>query len=131
MSRGRSEVFIFLLVKRCRWIGAVGCFASFSRGESTCLAFEIIPLLSGLCVMNKAYRSVWNESTGTWMAVQENAKGQGKRAKRSKSIVVVAALSSTGMLFAPGLAKAITNGAPGLELCYNGTPMGGSTNSDA
>ena len=28
--------------------------------------------------MNKIYKTVWNETTGTWMAVQETAKGKGK-----------------------------------------------------
>ncbi|MFP3556024.1 YadA-like family protein [Paraburkholderia sp. SIMBA_049] len=31
--------------------------------------------------MNKTYRSVWNESTGTWVAVQENATGRKKKAR--------------------------------------------------
>ncbi|MBN3759163.1 hypothetical protein G3N95_40080, partial [Paraburkholderia sp. Tr-20389] len=33
--------------------------------------------------MNKTYRSIWNESTGTWVAAQENARGRGKNTKRS------------------------------------------------
>ncbi|PTQ92520.1 trimeric autotransporter adhesin, partial [Paraburkholderia sp. GV072] len=31
--------------------------------------------------MNKAFRSVWNESTGTWVAAQEDAKGISKNSK--------------------------------------------------
>ncbi|BCF99461.1 membrane protein [Paraburkholderia sp. PGU19] len=31
--------------------------------------------------MNKTYRSVWNESTGTWVAAQENATGKKKKAR--------------------------------------------------
>ncbi|MBW8834644.1 MAG: hypothetical protein JF605_05850, partial [Burkholderia sp.] len=31
--------------------------------------------------MNKAFRSVWNESTGTWVAAQEDAKGKSKNSK--------------------------------------------------
>ncbi|MGT2474185.1 ESPR-type extended signal peptide-containing protein [Paraburkholderia terrae] len=33
--------------------------------------------------MNKTYRSVWNDTTGTWVAVQENAKGHGKKKSRA------------------------------------------------
>ena len=33
--------------------------------------------------MNKTYRVVWNESTNTWVAVQETAKAHGKSASGS------------------------------------------------
>ncbi len=52
--------------------------------------------------MNKTYRSVWNESTGTWVAAQENARGRGK--KTAKTLVTSGALLATGMgllAFAP------------------------------
>ncbi|ACC71755.1 ESPR-type extended signal peptide-containing protein [Paraburkholderia phymatum] len=40
--------------------------------------------------MNRAYRSVWNKSTGTWVAAQENAKGRGKKSVR-RAVIVAAA----------------------------------------
>ena len=36
--------------------------------------------------MNKVYRSVWNEASGCWVAVQENAKGRSKSDKSRKSL---------------------------------------------
>jgi len=32
--------------------------------------------------MNKVYRTVWNEHTNTWVAVQETAKAHGKSGRR-------------------------------------------------
>ncbi|MBN3759164.1 hypothetical protein G3N95_40085, partial [Paraburkholderia sp. Tr-20389] len=65
--------------------------------------------------MNKTYRSIWNESTGTWMAAQENAKGRGKRS--GKSAVVVA-------LAAAGLVASIAAHAGGLD---GGSAPGGAS----
>ncbi|WP_408734385.1 ESPR domain-containing protein [Paraburkholderia bannensis] len=42
--------------------------------------------------MNKTYRSVWNESTGTWVAVQENASTRGKRASGGGIAVALGAM---------------------------------------
>jgi trimeric autotransporter adhesin len=36
--------------------------------------------------MNKTYRTVWNETTGTYVAAQETAKGRGKKSSTSKLI---------------------------------------------
>ncbi|WP_153102059.1 ESPR domain-containing protein [Paraburkholderia hayleyella] len=36
--------------------------------------------------MNKIYRTVWNQATSTWMAVQENAKG--RRKNRAAKLIV-------------------------------------------
>ncbi len=46
--------------------------------------------------MNKAYRSVWNESTQTWVAAQENAMGRGKRSS-SKGVVALNAAVLLGV----------------------------------
>ncbi|WP_434716943.1 ESPR-type extended signal peptide-containing protein [Paraburkholderia sp. A2RO-4L] len=46
--------------------------------------------------MNKAYRSVWNDSTQTWVAAQENATGRGKRSSR-KAVVALNAAVLLGM----------------------------------
>ncbi|HEY9156165.1 MAG TPA: ESPR-type extended signal peptide-containing protein, partial [Opitutaceae bacterium] len=65
--------------------------------------------------MNKAYRSVWNESTGTWMAVQENAKGRGKSVSKVASVAVAAVVS--GLAAQDGSAAMIFNNQPGTG-CY-------------
>lgn len=59
--------------------------------------------------MNKAYRSVWNESSGTWVAVQENARGRTK--KSARSVLVLSAISSAvGLMTAmPAWASSIAN----------------------
>ncbi|WP_321884265.1 ESPR-type extended signal peptide-containing protein [Paraburkholderia bannensis] len=40
--------------------------------------------------MNKAYRSVWNDATGTWVAVQENACGRSKQSRSNSKVLAVA-----------------------------------------
>ncbi|WP_321952492.1 YadA family autotransporter adhesin [Paraburkholderia bannensis] len=54
--------------------------------------------------MNKTYRSVWNESTGTWVAVQENAKGRAKSSSRKAAPAVSAAMSAAVAAVAFGTA---------------------------
>jgi len=61
--------------------------------------------------MNKVYKSVWNESIGTWVAVSETAAARGKR---------------NGRLAKAALASAVTLGAAGSA--FANTP--GSANSD-
>jgi len=59
--------------------------------------------------MNKAYRSVWNEALGTWVAVQENARGRGKKSARS-ALVFTAITSAIGVMSAtPAWAASIAN----------------------
>ncbi|MFC2613583.1 MAG: ESPR domain-containing protein, partial [Eikenella corrodens] len=43
--------------------------------------------------MNKVYRTVWNEHTNTWMAVQETAKAHGKSGRSSMVAAVVDGIS--------------------------------------
>uniref|UniRef100_UPI0005A75329 ESPR-type extended signal peptide-containing protein n=1 Tax=Paraburkholderia bannensis TaxID=765414 RepID=UPI0005A75329 len=40
--------------------------------------------------MNKAYRSVWNDATGTWVAVQETAKSKTRSAQNAACVTAVA-----------------------------------------
>jgi trimeric autotransporter adhesin len=81
--------------------------------------------------MNKSYRSVWNESTGTWVAVQENAKGRGKQKSGAAKVAVTGAMLVTGAFAGAPVAYAAgsTPNAPGLELCYNGSPYGLNSSS--
>lgn len=83
--------------------------------------------------MNKTYRSVWNESTQTYVAAQETAAARGKRNRRSV-LVVASSLAFAGMArvaSAPAEA-AITAGYGGLNLCSSGSTgwtYGSSTTS--
>ena len=47
--------------------------------------------------MNKAYRSVWNESKGAWEAVQESARGRGKRNVKSGVAHAMQAVALLGL----------------------------------
>jgi hypothetical protein len=67
--------------------------------------------------MNKAYRSVWNEAAGTWVAAQENAKGKSKGSARVEPVILAAGIAAAALLGAPGSVFA-------AEMCikdYNGT----------
>jgi hypothetical protein len=62
--------------------------------------------------MNKSYKSVWNESTGTWVAVSENATGRGK-SKRAKSAISKAILTqiAVGGMSIAGMSAAMAGDA--------------------
>jgi len=47
--------------------------------------------------MNKSYKSVWNETTGTYVAASETAKGRGKSSRNQKALI--AALLAAGVGF--------------------------------
>ncbi|WP_322063249.1 ESPR-type extended signal peptide-containing protein [Paraburkholderia sp. J63] len=47
--------------------------------------------------MNRTYRSVWNESAGAWMAVQENARGRGKGKARAGVVQAMKAAALLGL----------------------------------
>ncbi|WP_268957963.1 ESPR-type extended signal peptide-containing protein, partial [Paraburkholderia piptadeniae] len=67
--------------------------------------------------MNRVYRTVWNETTGTWAAAQENAAARGKGASK-KSLAAVIGVVGAGMgLAASGAHAAVTAGYGSLELC--------------
>ncbi|MGJ7615089.1 MULTISPECIES: ESPR-type extended signal peptide-containing protein [unclassified Variovorax] len=65
-------------------------------------------------LMNKSFKSIWNESLGAWVAASELACGRGKRSKSSAAVVVVSALL---------LAGGVMEGAHG-----QGTAVGGAGN---
>jgi len=99
--------------------------------------------------MNKIYRSVWNEASGCWVAVQENAKGRSKSDKSRKSLntpavgenaegtesgagprlpLAIAAAMSVAMGGWSGSAFALAGG--GVEACQSGTSSGTTIVSD-
>nr|WP_310633263.1 ESPR-type extended signal peptide-containing protein [Paraburkholderia sp.] len=53
--------------------------------------------------MNKSYRSVWNESTGTWMAVQETARARGKKARSARVAAFTLVSAAAGAAHAGAL----------------------------
>ena len=63
--------------------------------------------------MNKNYRSIYNEVTGTWVAVSEAAKSNGKKTKNTQQALglVAAGIASGVALLAPS-----TDAAPRLTL---------------
>ncbi|MEM5318592.1 ESPR-type extended signal peptide-containing protein, partial [Paraburkholderia sp. JHI869] len=85
--------------------------------------------------MNKAYRSVWNESAQTWVAVQENARGRSKGAGGSDVVSGDSVAGALGRLsvgptalalavfgaFSPA-AFAVTGGL--VETCQSGSNTG-------
>ncbi|WP_176054104.1 YadA-like family protein [Paraburkholderia caribensis] len=48
--------------------------------------------------MNKTYRSVWNESTGTWVAAQENARGKARSKKSPPDAGAVVAAGKVALV---------------------------------
>lgn len=87
--------------------------------------------------MNKTYRSVWNESTRTYVAAQENANARGKKSSAGRSAVLAlvgaAALGGAGAANAQAVAGSgslnLCNGATGAGIGSNGTlqTIGGCT----
>lgn len=78
--------------------------------------------------MNKAYRSVWNETTQTWTAVQETAKGRGKRASKNVALTsaLIAASGALAGLHPAGAEAATATGNGGLMLCGPNQATGSS-----
>ena len=72
--------------------------------------------------MNRAFRIVWNESTQTWTAVSEHARGQGK--KGSTRLLVASILSVSLLSF--GLGSTDTHAAQ-IILCNEKTSDPGSS----
>ncbi|MEY8875628.1 MAG: filamentous hemagglutinin N-terminal domain-containing protein, partial [Leptothrix sp. (in: b-proteobacteria)] len=68
--------------------------------------------------MNRIFRTVWNEVLGTWVAVQETARGRGKRSVRS-----TAALAP--MLAALAMVSPSQAAPPGQPPAANTLPTGG------
>ena len=56
--------------------------------------------------MNKSYRSIYNETTGTYVAVQETARAKGKRSSSSVAVCAASLLVASTMGLAAGDAVA-------------------------
>ena len=77
--------------------------------------------------MNKSFRSVFNEETGTWVAVAENVKANGKKSQLASSAVpVVAVLSFVGFVQAQVLiGSPFVSGGTGSAFSDTPTQNGG------
>ena len=76
--------------------------------------------------MNKTYRSVWNESTRTYVAAQENASARGKKSSASRSAVV--ALVGLAALGAASAVNAqVVAGSGSMNLCNGNNGWGWSS----
>ncbi|MDQ7978468.1 ESPR-type extended signal peptide-containing protein [Paraburkholderia sp. SARCC-3016] len=60
--------------------------------------------------MNRAYKSVWNESTGTYVAAAETARVAGKKSNRRARNIASAVVASAATFGAVGLAYAADTG---------------------
>ncbi|ASL44579.1 Adhesin Ata autotransporter [Burkholderia sp. AD24] len=69
--------------------------------------------------MNKSYKTVWNETTGTYIAAPETAKGKGKKSSKISPLISTAiALGATSALFSGSAsAEMVINNQPGTG-CY-------------
>ncbi|SAL69633.1 ESPR-type extended signal peptide-containing protein [Caballeronia telluris] len=80
--------------------------------------------------MNKTYKSVWNETTGSWVAVSELEKGRSKskRAKTaiSKAILAQVAVGGLGLVSASSVFAVTDGSATGT----NATAIGTSSIAD-
>ncbi|MGZ3241820.1 MAG: two-partner secretion domain-containing protein, partial [Burkholderiaceae bacterium] len=72
--------------------------------------------------MNHIYRSIWNEKTGTFVAVSENTKTGGKKASTGASVVVGAGFA----LKALAVSLMLAFGSNSYALPANGTVVAGS-----
>ncbi|HLS52007.1 MAG TPA: ESPR domain-containing protein, partial [Burkholderiaceae bacterium] len=64
--------------------------------------------------MNKAYKSIYNESTGTFVAVAENVQSRGKRSSSARRLRLVAAVVSS--LAITGLPLSTSAQADGISV---------------
>jgi hypothetical protein len=74
--------------------------------------------------MNKSYKTVWNESTGTYVASSEVAKSRGKKSRNKKALV--AAMLAAGV----GFSTAVKSEAATPSSFATGLLGTDSTNSD-
>ena len=73
--------------------------------------------------MNKSYRSIYNETTGTYVAVQETARAKGKRSSSSVAVCAASLLVASTMGLAaetPEFAS-VTVGATGAQTQLSST----------
>lgn len=47
--------------------------------------------------MNKSYKSVWNETTGTYVAASETAKARGKKTSSGKALAMALVAGATAL----------------------------------
>ena len=76
--------------------------------------------------MNKAYKSIYNERTGTFVAVSENAKARGKRSSSRRRAGGLAATVAAGAIFMGSALAAVDIPEDGNEINFNAS--GGSIN---
>ncbi|MFT4504043.1 ESPR domain-containing protein [Caballeronia sp. 15711] len=60
--------------------------------------------------MNRIFKAVWNESTGTWVAASETSKSKTKRSSARKLAIVQALIIGVGSL-------AVASGAHAADDC--------------
>jgi len=78
--------------------------------------------------MNKIHRIVWNEETGTWVAVAEKARGRGKGGGRARKAALAALISSSfvaGSALAelPATTVVPASGKTNAYISANGVPV--------
>ncbi|MEZ2625234.1 ESPR-type extended signal peptide-containing protein, partial [Paenalcaligenes hominis] len=61
--------------------------------------------------MNRAYRSIYNERTGTFVAVAEHSKARGKKSSSAKQIATAATLGVSLLMGGPALADIVLDEA--------------------
>ena len=87
--------------------------------------------------MNKSYKSVWNESTGAWVAVSELATGRSKskRAKTAISKAILTQIAVGGMSLAGASAAMagdpVTSGTGATVNVADGIAIGTDAEVDA
>ncbi len=74
--------------------------------------------------MNKAYRSIWNEVLGAWVAVPENARPRGKSSRAARSAATRLALASVVGIAALGAGVAGAGTSIQIDEIGNGTATG-------
>ncbi|WP_408232919.1 ESPR domain-containing protein [Paraburkholderia dipogonis] len=99
--------------------------------------------------MNKSYKTVWNETTGTYVAAPEVAKSRGKESRSKKALVVALLAAGAGSVasmhaYAGAVDGGTANGGPTSEAIgtgattaynydiavgYGATTVGGANNN--
>ena len=79
--------------------------------------------------MNKIYHTVWNETTGTWVAVQETARAKGKKSNSAKASVGMALALASLAGFSGVASAAINTSTAGAGDALNCSPADAATAS--
>ncbi|CDY74556.1 surface protein [Caballeronia glathei] len=82
--------------------------------------------------MNKTYKSVWNETTGTWVAVSEleNGRSKSKRARTAISKAILAQVAAGGLSLAGASAAMAGPIVEGTATGTNATAIGSESLAD-